>query len=61
MTQLIKIRNVQRQIDASKTKIKYGFRVTEIDTGFNILNLALHKGLNNAGVITKELLLIPKT
>lgn len=49
MTQLIKIRNVQRQIDASKTKIKYGFRVTEIDTGFNILNLALHKGLKQCG------------
>jgi gamma-glutamylcyclotransferase (GGCT)/AIG2-like uncharacterized protein YtfP len=49
MKQLIKIRSVQRQIDAAKTQIKYGFKITEIETGFNTLNLVLHKGLKQCG------------
>jgi len=49
MKQLLTIRNVQRQIDATKSQIKYGFRVNQIDTGFCTLNLVIHKGLKQCG------------
>jgi hypothetical protein len=49
MTELLRTTNITRYIEAGQTKTKYGFRVTEIETGFGILNLVPHRGLRFAG------------
>jgi hypothetical protein len=45
MTEFLKCVDFQKMMSESKTELIYGLRCNQIETGFGLLNIRLHKGL----------------